>query len=203
MQTAGPTLVLASASPRRRDMLSLAGVRFTVIPAAIDETPHPGEAPADYVRRVARDKAAAVRAQAPAGSVVLAADTAVCIDDELFGKPRDAADARRMLARLSGREHRVLSAVCVEGGSGARAESLVETRVRFRPLDDPTIAAYVASGEPLDKAGAYGIQGLGGALVSTIDGSYSAVVGLPLAETLALLEAAGISHALAGSQAHA
>lgn len=185
-----PDLVLASASPRRSELLAQAGVRHVVQVAGVDESVRDGESPADYVERLARAKAVAVLPLAGA-LPVLGADTTVVVDDEILGKPVDAADAARMLARLSGREHRVLTAVAVCRGSEILSRTS-DTRVWFRVLDERLIARYVATGEPLDKAGAYGIQGLGGTLVTRIDGSYTGVVGLPLAETVALLEAFGV-----------
>ncbi|MFP5382821.1 MAG: Maf family protein [Gammaproteobacteria bacterium] len=178
-------LVLASASPRRRELLAQIGVRHRVQAADVDETLRSGEAAADYVLRLARAKAGAL----PAGGLpVLGADTSVVVDGRVLGKPVDDADARAMLRCLSGREHQVLSAVAL--CHGARIEArLSVTRVWFRTVSDALVDRYVASGEPRDKAGGYGIQGLGGALVTRIDGSYTGVVGLPLAETVDLLQA--------------
>lgn len=191
-----PALLLASRSPRRAEYLRLLGVDFDVIDVAVDETPHADEAPRDYVLRLARAKAAAGRARSGVACPVLAADTTVVCAGEILGKPADAADARRILGRLSGRWHTVLTAVALAADTAR--DCCVETAVLFRPLSPTEIDRYWASGEPADKAGAYGIQGLGGALVSRIDGSYSNVVGLPLAETVALLDAAGIRHTLSG-----
>jgi len=179
-------LILASASPRRRDLLLQLGVSSTVQPADIDETPAAGECPEDYVGRMAREKAAVVAATAPGDAVVLAADTTVVIDDDVLGKPRDQLDGLAMLARLSGRTHRVMTAVCLRAGARS-GEELVVTQVTFSRLDRALCEAYLATDEPWDKAGAYGIQGLGGALVESIQGSYSNVVGLPLAQTWRLL----------------
>lgn len=190
-------LLLASRSPRRAELLRTLGVAFRVIDVEVDETTRVGEAPVDYVRRLARDKARAGQAVAGGASLpVLAADTTVVLDGAILGKPLDDADARAMLARLAGRTHEVLTGVAVIDARGWLDDAVVATRVSFRALSPAEIAAYVASGEPADKAGAYGIQGLGGALVERIDGSYSNVVGLPLVETLALLDAAGVPHAL-------
>ncbi len=186
----GRELVLASASPRRRELLAGLGVMFTVCPADIDETPRASEPVECFVARMAREKAGAVLGRGLAGPV-LAADTIVVCDELALGKPRDRADALAMLERLSGRWHRVLSAVCLAVG-GEIHEALTKTEVRFRPLACGEAAAYWATGEPCDKAGAYAIQGLGGCLVQEIRGSYSGVVGLPLAETLGLLRDAGI-----------
>ncbi len=181
-------LVLASASPRRRALLAAAGVSFSVIPADVDETPRPGERPRAYALRVATDKARAVAARAP-GRPCLGADTVVALGARVLGKPphRDAAIAT--LRALSGVEHRVTTAVVLLCGHDAPRRIAVTTRVRFRPLSDAEIDAYVDTGEPFDKAGGYGIQGGGGALVDRVVGSWTNVVGLPLRETLALLDA--------------
>lgn len=183
------SLVLASASPRRRDLLGQLGLRFTVAAADLDETPRPGEAPEAYVLRLAREKAQAVAARFP-GAWVLAADTTVVLGMELLGKPRDEAEARDMLSRLSGRTHEVHTGVAIAG----RADEalVVRTRVTFRALSAGEIAWYAGTGEPLDKAGAYAIQGKGGFLVAAIEGSPTNVIGLPLGETLALLQRAGV-----------
>jgi septum formation protein len=187
---AAGSLVLASASPRRRELLLQIGVPFTVLVADVDERVLAGE-PADaYVLRLAVAKANAVVARADAAPV-LGADTTVVVDGRILGKPVSADDAFAMLCALSGREHEVLTAVALCAG-GRVATALSRTRVRFRARDDALIARYVASGEPMDKAGAYGIQGFGAVLVERIEGSYSGVVGLPLAETAGLLLAAGI-----------
>lgn len=191
-----PLLHLASRSPRRAELLRTLGVEFAIVDIDVDETPHVGEAPAAYVGRLARAKAAAGRVSAPPRAPVLAADTTVALDGEILGKPRDGADAARMLTRLSGRWHAVFTGVALDGV--ADASIVVETRVLFRPLGADEIARYWASGEPADKAGAYAVQGLGGAFVLRLDGSYSNVVGLPLAETLTLLDRAGVRHRLAG-----
>jgi septum formation protein len=185
-----PRLVLASQSPRRRELLGQLGLALEVRPANADEAVHPGERPDDYVLRVARDKARAV-----AGDLVLAADTAVVLGAEVLGKPADDDDARRMLQALSGTVHEVLTAVVVRRTSPAPAlelDAVVATRVRFAPLSPREIDWYVATREPLDKAGAYAIQGAGGAFVLGVEGSVSNVVGLPLAETAALLRRAGL-----------
>lgn len=191
----GAPLFLASRSPRRAELLRQVGVAFEVVDVEVDESVVPGEAPRDYVLRLAQAKAMAAAAGVPATAAVLAADTTVTIDGEIFGKPEDAADARRMLERLSGCWHEVLTAVALAHAGTCRA-CVVSTRVQFRALDPGMIAAYWDSGEPADKAGGYGIQGLGGGLVRRIEGSYGAVVGLPLCETLELLEEAGVAHAL-------
>ncbi len=178
-------LVLASASPRRAELLRLAGYAFIVAPADLDETPEPGEAPAAYVRRLAEAKAGAVAAARP-GAVVLGADTTVVVDGDLLGKPVDDADASAMLMRLQGRAHDVLTGVAVVG-PGGRASAVAATRVWLAPMSASEIAGYVASGEARDKAGAYGIQGLASRYVTRIDGSYPNVVGLPVAVVHALL----------------
>lgn len=177
-------LILASRSPRRAELLTAAGIDFTVRVADIDETPRAGEAPEDYALRLAREKASAVDASEK--ETVLAADTIVVLDGEIMGKPRDASDARRMLTALSGRRHDVITAVCLRSGEEAHAEAVV-TGVWFAPLTDAEIDWYVASGEPMDKAGAYGIQGLASRFVERIEGSYSNVVGLPVAVVYQLL----------------
>jgi len=187
-------LYLASQSPRRRQLLEQLGVAFAVIDVEVPEQREPGETPQDYVSRVARDKArAGVAALTDASSAwVLGADTEVVLDDEVFGKPRDAADAAAMLRRLSGRTHTVISTLWLVGGQGEYREECL-SRVRFGALDDGLIQAYVASGEPFGKAGAYAIQGRAGAMVEHLAGSYSGVMGLPLFETARLLRRGGIS----------
>ena len=182
---------LASASPRRRELLAQIGVPVTLVRCAVDEQALPREAPADYVQRVTRDKVVAGVAAAPAGAVVLAADTAVVLGDRILGKPADRQQGLAMLRALSGREHQVMTAVAVAQGEQIRLE-LVSTRVRFRPLEDNEIQAYWDTGEPADKAGGYGIQGLGAVFVERLAGSYSAVVGLPLMETARLLAGFGV-----------
>lgn len=184
-------LVLASQSPRRRELLEQLGIPLVVRPANTDESVRPGEAAGAYVLRVAREKARAVE-----GPLVLAADTAVVLRGEVLGKPRDADDARRMLSALAGTVHEVLTAVCVRrsaGALGVELDAVVSTEVRFAPLSAAEIDWYVRTGEPLDKAGAYAIQGAGGAFVLRVDGSVSNVVGLPLAETAELLRRAGLT----------
>ena len=186
--------MLASASPRRRDLLAQIGVvPEAILPAEIDETPAPAELPRAYVARMAREKAAAVAA-APAGDagprLVLAADTVVFAGRRILGKPVDAAEAASFLYLLSGRRHRVATAVCLHGPEGPR-ERLVETRVKMKRLSDDEISAYLRSGEWRGKAGGYAIQGIAGAFVPEIIGSYTSVVGLPLAETAALLAGNG------------
>ncbi len=183
-------VVLASASPRRRQLLQLLGLEPEVVPTDIDETWRNGEAPAAHAERLAREKAAAV---ARDGAAVVGADTIVVIGGEILGKPRDAAEARSTLRRLAGRDHDVFTAVAVSYG-GAMSSGVERTRVRFRPLDDEAIAAYVATGEPMDKAGAYGIQGYGAVLVERIEGDYFTVMGLGLGLLVSLLERVGLSY---------
>jgi len=191
-------LILASASPRRRELLDQLGVRYTVTPAHIDEQPGAGEAAPAYVQRMAREKAWAVAgSRLPGDTAVLAADTTVVLGDLILGKPRDRNDALGMLARLSGRTHRVLTAVCLFSAAGENG-TLVATEVEFATLNRDVCEAYLATGEVWDKAGAYAIQGLGGAFVRAIHGSYSNVVGLPLCETWQLLQSRGIGTVLDG-----
>jgi len=193
-------LVLASASPRRRELLAQAGFTFTVHPAHIPEDPLEGEDPIAYVTRLAREKAEVVfRALSaennakqesdsePEALVVLGADTTVTLDDEILGKPEDAADAARMLHRLSGRTHRVITGVAVVSAQGVEVAAEA-TAVRFLTLSDQEIDAYVATGEPMDKAGAYAIQGLAARWIPRIEGCYFNVVGLPLALVAAMLD---------------
>ncbi len=172
-------LILASQSPRRAELLRAAGFTFLVDTADVDEAIHPSEAPEAYVLRLAEAKAAAVAMRHP-DAVVLGADTTVVIDDEILAKPIDRADAQRMLARLAGRTHEVLTGVAVCRGA-RRLSRVASTTVTFLPMTDEEIAWYAASGEPDDKAGAYAIQGLASRFVERIDGSYSNVVGLPVA----------------------
>ncbi len=169
-------LILASASQRRREILASAGIAFEVRPAHVDETPLENETPEDHVHRLAEAKARAVWRE---GETVLGADTVVAIDSLLLGKPRDAADAARMLRALSGRRHRVLTGICFLDGKTAET-AVEETVVEFLPLSDDEIAAYIATGEPLDKAGAYGIQGAASKFIVRVEGCYFNVVGLPI-----------------------
>ncbi|MBM1143207.1 septum formation inhibitor Maf [Alcanivorax sp. ZXX171] len=189
-----PHLYLASGSPRRAELLAQIGVPFSVLRApGIDETPAADEAPRAYVERMAREKAEAGQAGAPERAPVLGADTAVVLDDRILGKPADDRQALAILEALNGREHRVISAVCLRVGDAHRLATS-ETRVQWRRLSAERLRAYLATGEGRDKAGAYGIQGLGAALVASMRGSYSGVVGLPLAETVSLLEWAGVPY---------
>ena len=182
-------VILASASPRRRQLLLLVGIDHEVRPADVDESLLPGETPVAHAERLARAKAHAIAEREP-GAVVIAADTIVVVDGDVLGKPRDAQDARAMLRRLSGRTHVVLTAVAV--AREARTESAVESvAVTFRPLSDEEIDAYIATGEPMDKAGAYGIQGYGATIVERVDGDYFSVMGLGLRRLVELMERVG------------
>lgn len=183
-----PLIALASASPRRQALLAQIGIRFRCLAVTVDERPRPGEAPPGYVRRLALAKARAGRAQQTGGEEhlpVLGADTAVVVDGDILGKPADCAHAEAMLARLSGRSHRVLTAVALVDRE-ARYRLSAST-VTFKPLTQAERRAYLASGEGLDKAGAYAIQGRGALFISRLEGSYSGVMGLPLYETGELL----------------
>jgi len=182
-------LILASASPRRADLLRLAGFAFDVIPADVDERVLPDETPSDYVRRLAAEKSAAVVRQLgarAADAAVLGADTAVVVDGAILGKPRDDADATSMLRRLAGRSHEVMTGVSLRN-STAESGAVISTRVQFAPLSDLQIAEYVASGEGKDKAGAYAIQGFASRFIPAIEGSYSNVVGLPVSTVAELV----------------
>ncbi len=183
------SIILASASPRRSELLRQIGVTFSVQPADVNETPLPNETAERYVERLARDKALAVAASSP-GAVVLGSDTSVVLDGVILGKPADQEEAVATLMRLSDANHQVMTAVALAQGEQCECRVVV-TEVQFRKLSQAEVVAYVASGEPMDKAGSYGIQGLGGIFVSDLRGSYSAVVGLPLQETAALLADAG------------
>lgn len=181
-----PRILLASASPRRAELLTAAGLDFDVQPADVDETLLPGEAPEAYCLRLARAKAEAV-APAAAGRVVVAADTIVVVGEDIFGKPLDQPDARRMLEALSGRRHEVLTGVAVLAPRRSMAMALDRTVVEFSPMTAGEIGWYVANGEPMDKAGAYAIQGLASRFVARVEGAYSTVVGLPVATVYRLL----------------
>lgn len=183
-------LVLASASPRRADLLRAAGLDFDVLPVHADETILPGEVPEQYVRRLAVVKAELAAHAAGPDAIVVGADTAVVASGAILGKPRDEVDASDMLRRLSGRAHRVLTGVAVRAGT--RQEVAIETTtVRFAPLSDAEIGWYVATGEPADKAGAYGIQGFASRFVESVEGSYTNVVGLPVPLVVRLLTLVG------------
>lgn len=193
MSEANHQIYLASRSPRRRELLAQIGVRCRVLEVSTDESRLPGEHPRDYVLRLAVSKARAAYAQLPAGDrrPVLGADTAVVIGERVLGKPADRREALTMMRLLSGRTHRVLTAVALITAEGQRTE-LSETRVAFRTLDEEEAMRYWDTGEPLDKAGGYAIQGLGALFVAGLSGSYSGVMGLPLFETGRLLTQAGI-----------
>ena len=178
-------LILASSSPRRHQLLTMMGIPHRVEAANVQEIRLPGEAPAAYVQRLARDKARAVP-----GAWVLGADTTVALGDEILEKPADADDALRMLRALQGRRHEVLTAVCLRA-DGAEYQALDRTAVIFRPADEPALRAYIATGEPLDKAGGYGIQGYGAALIERIEGDFFGVMGLPVRLVLELMARAG------------
>lgn len=190
-----PDLYLASRSPRRAELLRTLGVGFALVDIDIDEAVAPGEVPRDYVLRLAREKAAAGRMLCAGRAPVLGADTSVVVDGAILGKPADEAELRYMLGRLAGRWHEVYTGVALAGQ--VPGEICVCTRVHMRAITTAEIRCYWASGEPRDKAGGYAVQGLGGAFVDRLEGSWSNVVGLPLVETAALLVAAGVPHALA------
>lgn len=187
----GVRVVLASASPRRRELLTLIGVAHEVRPADVDERIHDGEAPAVYAERLARTKASSVEPDDM--TLAIGSDTIVVIDDTVLGKPRDADDAARMLRILSGRTHTVYTAVAVRRGD-RQASAVVHVAVTFRPLEDGLITSYVATGEPMDKAGAYGIQGFGATIVERIDGDYFAVMGLALGTLVGLMARVGVRY---------
>ena len=186
-----PRVILASQSPRRRELLTLIGVPHEVRPADVDETYLAGESPAAHAERLARAKATAIGDD---DAVVIGSDTIVVVDGEVLGKPVDRAAAAGMLTRLSGRTHTVMTAAAV-AWRGRLASAVEDVAVTFHPLTPAAIAAYVATGEPMDKAGAYGIQGYGATIVARVDGDYFAVMGLPLQRLVALLERVGIRYA--------
>ncbi|RJO63594.1 MAG: septum formation inhibitor Maf [Myxococcales bacterium] len=185
-------IILASQSPRRRQLLEAVGMQFAVRPVDIDERSRPGESPAAFVLRLSREKAEAALRQngIPNGELILAADTTVVLDGAMLGKPENRDDARRMLSALSGRTHEVYTGVCILDARGRAFAKAVRTPVAFRRLPPEEIESYLDTDEPYDKAGAYAIQGRGVALIDRVEGSFTNVIGLPLAETLALLEAA-------------
>ena len=187
-----PAIILASGSPRRAELLGKLGLEFTVSPANVDEEYAGDEMPAAHAERLAREKAIAGAREHPE-ALVIGSDTVVVLESELMGKPVDADDALRMLLKLAGREHEVHTGIAVSYG-GRTESSLERVRVRFRPLDRGTAEAYVATGEPMDKAGAYGIQGFGSAIVEGITGDYFAVMGLPVVRMLELIERFGWSY---------
>ncbi len=185
-----PPVILASSSPRRRELLRLIGIDHVVIPADIDETYPPGEKPAAHAERLAREKASAVTRD---DAVVIGSDTIVVVDGDVLGKPRDRDHAAAMLRRLSGRSHVVMTGVAV-AWRGRIASGVEEVGVTFRALTDPEIARYIDTGEPLDKAGAYGIQGFGATIVDRVDGDYFAVMGLALNRLVRLCRSLGLGY---------
>jgi septum formation protein len=186
-----PRVILASQSPRRRELLSLVGIAHEVRPVAIDEQYLPGEAPRAHAERLARDKASRIR---DPEAIVIGSDTIVVVDGDVLGKPKDDADAARMLRRLGGRTHAVITAVAV-AWQGRLESGVEEVEVTFHPLSDREITCYIATREPMDKAGAYGIQGFGATIVARVDGDYFAVMGLPLQRLVRLLERLGLRYA--------
>ena len=187
-----PRIILASQSPRRTELLRVIGLSHEVRPADIDETPLPHEEPVPHAERLARGKALRLSADFP-GAVVIGADTIVVLDGDMLGKPADADEARSTLTRLSGRTHSVHTAIAVTRG-GALATAVESVEVTFLPLTARQIDAYIATGEPMDKAGAYGIQGHGAAIVERIHGDFFAVMGLPLSRLVRLLREVGVDH---------
>jgi len=184
--------ILASASPRRRELLASIGLAFDVIPSAVPELRDAGESPEEYVARLSREKAAAIASQ-HADRWVIAADTTVLLGEELLEKPLNAADARRMLAAIAGKTHIVYTGVTLQNAAGGYHDTRVaESEVRMLPLLEREIAWYVTTGEPLDKAGAYAVQGIGAMFIDSVHGSYTNVVGLPLALLYQMLKRAGI-----------
>ena len=186
------TIILASASPRRSELLRQVGVRFRVVVTDVDESVRPGEEPGAYVLRVARDKALEAQRREGAALPILAADTAVVLDGCILGKPVGRADVADMLSRLAGRTHEVYSGVALARGAGAVDERINVSQVTFAPLDPAWIEAYIETGDPLDKAGAYGVQGRAAEKIVRIEGSFSGVMGLPLFETCDLLRCAEV-----------
>jgi len=185
-------VVLASGSPRRHDLLNLVGISHDVRPANIDETMRSRETPQRHAERLAREKASTVATRDP-GLITIGADTIVVVNRKVLGKPTDADQAAVMLRQLSGRQHTVITAVAVSRGKKLRS-AVEEVRVKFRKLRDDEIAAYIATGEPLDKAGAYGIQGYGATIVECVEGDYFSVMGLPLARLVGLLRDVGVRY---------
>jgi septum formation protein len=194
-----PLVILASQSPRRRELLTLVGIPHVVRPADIDEAFGPGEQPGAHCERLAREKAAVVAAGAP-DAVVIGSDTIVVVDGDVLGKPRDEPHAVEMLARLSGRTHTVMTAVAVQW-RGVELSAVEEVDVTFHALDRERIRAYIATGEPMDKAGAYGIQGFGATIVQRVDGDYFAVMGLPLQRLVRLMEQLGLRYVFGAPEA--
>ena len=187
MKTRKPDIILASSSPRRREFLKRLGIPFKIVVPRVEEQPEKGEEPGHFAWRLAVDKALDVASRVPGKSIVIAADTIVVLGKTILGKPKDAADAQRMLKMLSAREHEVITGMCVMQGKKKRS-FVTSTDVMFKKLTKQEIDFYIASGEPMDKAGAYAIQGIGSFLVRGIRGSYTNVVGLPVAELLDVLE---------------
>jgi septum formation protein len=185
-------VVLASGSPRRHQLLNLIGIEHEVNAANIDETMRPREAPRRHAERLAREKAATVAVRDP-DLITIGADTVVVINRKVLGKPADTNDAARMLGMLSGREHTVITAIAVARGRKLRS-AIEEVRVKFRRLREDEIEAYIATGEPMDKAGAYGIQGFGATIVERIEGDYFAVMGLPLVRLVGLMRDVGVHY---------
>jgi septum formation protein len=196
-----PRVVLASQSPRRRELLTLVGIPHTVRPADIDESILPGEQPRDHCERLAREKAAAVARTEP-DALVVGSDTIVVVDGDVLGKPRDEPHAIEMLGRLSGRSHVVMTAVAVRW-RGRERSAVEEVGVTFHTLSADDIRRYVATGEPMDKAGAYGIQGYGATIVRRVDGDYFAVMGLPLQRLVRVMAELGVRYAFGGALAAA
>ncbi|MGH7474791.1 MAG: Maf family protein [Longimicrobiales bacterium] len=194
---AAPPVILASASPRRSELLRMLGVAFEVMPASVDETIVSGESPTVMAERLAREKVEWVAARRPE-ALVIGSDTVVLVEDGVLGKPADARQAIEMLMLLQGREHRVASGVAVAAPGGGIEQSLEVVRVRMRPFGKAIAEAYVRTGEPLDKAGAYGIQGYGATLVDYIEGDFFAVMGLPIARMISLLRALGWEYDFTG-----
>jgi septum formation protein len=187
-----PRVILASQSPRRRELLTLVGIPHEVRPADIDETYFPGERPWDHAERLAREKAAVIARQEP-DAVVIGSDTIVVVDGDVLGKPADEPEARRMLRRLADRSHVVMTAVAVVWRGETRS-GVEQVGVDFHPLTDAEIDAYIATREPMDKAGAYGIQGFGAAIVARVDGDYFAVMGLPVQRVVRMLRELGLRY---------
>jgi septum formation protein len=192
-----PPVILASQSPRRRELLMLVGIAHTVQPADIDEAYLTGERPRAHCERLAREKVQVVASRNP-GALVIGSDTIVVVDGDVLGKPRDEAHAAEMLARLSGRSHVVMTAVAVQW-RGVERSAVEEVGVTFHELTPDDIRAYIATGEPMDKAGAYGIQGYGATIVQRVDGDYFAVMGLPLQRLVRLMGGLGVRYRFGGA----
>jgi septum formation protein len=191
-----PRVVLASGSPRRAELLRMLGLDFDIRPADIDESYAVGEEPGEHAERLAREKASAIATSYP-DALVIGSDTVVVIDDDVLGKPRDVQEAIEMLLRLQGREHTVATGIAVASNGDVRSD-VERVLVRFRPFDRGMAQAYVETGEPMDKAGAYGIQGYGAALVERIEGDYFSVMGLPISRLIRILESRGLAYAFPG-----